>query len=149
MTLVCLVIQVTSVEKRRGKSLGFRAPITSFQCHILQSTNMSSPLWFGIWVFDKYRVIGNSCPTCFCRSKKIKKLKNQIICQALLNSPLSLNTGMVYCKISPDMKVRALELLQEGWEIEEVVEVLNVSAKSVGHWTNNLNAHGCVDLPSV
>jgi transposase len=69
--------------------------------------------------------------------------------QALLNSPLSLNTGMVYCKISPDMKVRALELLQEGWEMEEVVEVLNVSAKSIGCWSDNLNVHGCVDPPSV
>jgi hypothetical protein len=38
---------------------------------------------------------------------------------------------MVYRYISPDMKRRALELLQEGWEVKEAVEVLDVS-KSIG-----------------
>jgi len=34
---------------------------------------------------------------------------------------------MVYRYISPDMKRRALELLQEGWEVKEAVEALDVS----------------------
>ncbi|KIL00085.1 hypothetical protein PAXRUDRAFT_360757 [Paxillus rubicundulus Ve08.2h10] len=34
---------------------------------------------------------------------------------------------MVYCKISTDMKLRALELLKVGWEMDEVTEALGQS----------------------
>jgi hypothetical protein len=100
---------------------------------------------FGLFAITEFWEI--HVPHVFVNPKQLKnknKLNKAVIRQALLNSPLSLNTGIVYCKISPDVKVRALELLQEGWEIEEVVKVLNVLAKSVGCWSDNLNAHGHV-----
>ena len=34
-------------------------------------------------------------------------------------------------KISADIKQRALELLEKGWEMEEVTEALGVSSRSV------------------
>jgi transposase len=56
---------------------------------------------------------------------------------------------MVYRKISPDMKQRALQLIDEGWEIDVVADVLGVASKSIGRWTNNYDIHGRVDPPSV
>jgi transposase len=56
---------------------------------------------------------------------------------------------MVYRKISPDMKQRALQLIDEGWEIDDVAEVLCVASKSIGRWANNYDIHGRVDPPSV
>ena len=44
---------------------------------------------------------------------------------------------MVYGYISPDIKQRALKLLQEGWDVKEVVEALNVSMKSMARWSGN------------
>ena len=56
---------------------------------------------------------------------------------------------MVYCRISPDMKQRSLQLIDEGWEMENVANVLGVAFKSIGWWTDNHNTHGCIDPPSV
>jgi transposase len=56
---------------------------------------------------------------------------------------------MTFRKISADMKQRALQLIDEGWELEEVAEVLGVSSKSVERWENNYEVHGRVDPPSV
>jgi transposase len=56
---------------------------------------------------------------------------------------------MVYHHISPDMKQRALQLLKQGWEIEDVAEVLGVSSKSIGRWSDNYDAEGRVDPLSV
>ena len=50
---------------------------------------------------------------------------------------------MVYRKISPDMKQRALQLLDEGWDMEDV-------AVSIRRWSDNhCDIHGRVDSPSV
>lgn len=43
---------------------------------------------------------------------------------------------MVYRKISADMKQCVLELLEKGWEMEEVTESLGVSSRSVNRWVN-------------
>lgn len=52
---------------------------------------------------------------------------------------------MVYQKISNDRKERALYLLlEQGWEIERIVDALGVSAKSIGRWEENYAIHGCV-----
>jgi len=55
---------------------------------------------------------------------------------------------MVYRPISADMKRRALQLLEDGWEMRAIAEVLGVSAKSIGRWHNNYNTKGRVDPPS-
>ncbi|PPQ96959.1 hypothetical protein CVT26_005981 [Gymnopilus dilepis] len=56
---------------------------------------------------------------------------------------------MVYRQISPDMKRRALQLLEQGWEMQEIAEVLGVSTKSIPRWQANYNDHGCVNPTSV
>jgi transposase len=56
---------------------------------------------------------------------------------------------MVYHYISPDMKQRALQLLQEGWEMDEIVNALDVSPKSIGWWSGNYEAFGHVKKPSA
>jgi transposase len=56
---------------------------------------------------------------------------------------------MVNRKISPDMKQRALQLIDEGWELAEVADVLGVSSKSIECWAHHYETHGCVDPPSA
>ncbi|KAF9241396.1 hypothetical protein BU15DRAFT_44929 [Melanogaster broomeanus] len=56
---------------------------------------------------------------------------------------------MVYRKISTDMKQRALELLEIGWEVDEVTEALGMSSRSINRWADNYEEHGRVDPPSV
>ena len=56
---------------------------------------------------------------------------------------------MVYHHISADMKCRALQLLAEGWELEEITESLGVSNKSVDRWFDNYEVHGQADPPSI
>ena len=55
---------------------------------------------------------------------------------------------MVYRSISPDMKRRALQLLEEGWEMDVIANILNVSSKSIKRWHNNYETRGRVDPPS-
>jgi hypothetical protein len=43
------------------------------------------------------------------------------------------------------MKQQAL-LLEQGWEIKDVTEVLGVSSKHNGHWSDNYDTK---DLPSI
>jgi transposase len=47
------------------------------------------------------------------------------------------------------MKQRALQLIDEGWEMAEVAEVLNVSSKSIRRWGHHYETHGRVDPPSA
>jgi transposase-like protein len=56
---------------------------------------------------------------------------------------------MVYRHIIPDMKQRALQLLQEGWNIDEIAETLAVSNKSITRWVDNYEEHGCIAPESV
>ena len=56
---------------------------------------------------------------------------------------------MVYHKISPDMKQRALQLIDEGWEMQDVMDILSVASKSIRQWADNYDTHGCVNPPSV
>jgi transposase-like protein len=56
---------------------------------------------------------------------------------------------MVYHKISPDMKQRALQLIDKGWEMQDVADILSVASKSIRQWANNYDTHGRVDSPSV
>ena len=56
---------------------------------------------------------------------------------------------MVYRKISTDMKERALFLLQDGWDIEEIVEVLGISRRSISRWSCNKERTGHVFTPSI
>jgi transposase len=46
------------------------------------------------------------------------------------------------------MKQRALQLLQEGWEIDEIAGVLAVSGKSITRWKDNYEEYGDVAPPS-
>jgi len=55
---------------------------------------------------------------------------------------------MVFRHISPDMKRRALQLLDAGWYDQEVADVLGVSTNSIGRWVEkyaNIAKHGQVD----
>jgi len=56
---------------------------------------------------------------------------------------------MVYRKISSDMKKRALQLLEEGWEVSEIADALGVSTKSIPRWNGNYEVHGHVNPPSA
>lgn len=56
--------------------------------------------------------------------------------------------AMVNRKISPDMKQRALQLIDEGWELAKLADVFGVSSKSIERWDHNYKTHGCVDPPS-
>jgi transposase len=56
---------------------------------------------------------------------------------------------MVYRKISADMKKRALQMLDEGWDVDEIVDALHVSSESIGRWQDNYDTHGRVDPHSV
>jgi hypothetical protein len=55
---------------------------------------------------------------------------------------------MVYHSISPDMKRRGLQLLDEGWEMHEIAKILSVSSKSIERWHDNYERKGRVDPPS-
>ena len=56
---------------------------------------------------------------------------------------------MVYRYISPDMKRRALFLIQNGRSMEDIVEALGVSSRSVTRWEDNYEDYGCVNRPSA
>jgi hypothetical protein len=47
------------------------------------------------------------------------------------------------------MKQRSLQLIDEGWEMEDIANVLGVASKSIKRWTDNYDMHGRVDPPSV
>ncbi|KIL62456.1 hypothetical protein M378DRAFT_38929, partial [Amanita muscaria Koide BX008] len=53
---------------------------------------------------------------------------------------------MVYRKISSDMKHRALQLVDEGWEIEDVAAILGVTSKSIRGWADNDPSSALPDL---
>ena len=55
---------------------------------------------------------------------------------------------MVNRKISHDMKQRALQLINEGWEPAEVADVLGVSSKSIECWDYNYETYRCINPPS-
>ena len=46
------------------------------------------------------------------------------------------------------MKKRALQLLEEDWEVSEIADTLGVSCRSILRWHNNYSVHGCVNPPS-
>ncbi|KAF8798408.1 hypothetical protein BYT27DRAFT_7228453 [Phlegmacium glaucopus] len=52
---------------------------------------------------------------------------------------------MVYRPISADMKRRALQLLEDGWEMHDIADVLGVSPKSIDRWHDNYQTQGCVN----
>jgi transposase len=52
---------------------------------------------------------------------------------------------MVYCAISADMKRRALQLLEDGWQLHEIADVLGVSPKSIDRWHDNYKTLGHVE----
>ena len=57
---------------------------------------------------------------------------------------------MVYRYISPDMKLRALCLLESGWGLDDIVEALGVSLKSITRRElRNHKEHGRVDPLTV
>jgi transposase len=47
------------------------------------------------------------------------------------------------------MKQRSLQLIDEGWEMEDVANVLGVASKSIRRWTDNYDMHRRADPPSV
>jgi len=49
---------------------------------------------------------------------------------------------MVYRQISLDMKQRALELIDKGWEAEDIAYALGVSSKSIARWADNYDTYG-------
>jgi hypothetical protein len=55
---------------------------------------------------------------------------------------------MVFRRIGVDMKERALALLEDGWNLEETAETLNICPRSINRWQHNFDVHGRVDPPS-
>ena len=55
---------------------------------------------------------------------------------------------MVFRRISVDMKERALALLEDGWNLEETTEMLNICLRSINRWQHNFDVHSGVDPPS-
>jgi transposase len=47
------------------------------------------------------------------------------------------------------MKLRALALLREGWDMDMIVEALEVSERSIQRWEGNFEDYGCVNPKSV
>jgi transposase len=56
---------------------------------------------------------------------------------------------MVYRKISQDMKERALQLLQDGWDLDDIVDALGMSGRSISRWSRNLKLTGHISSPWV
>ena len=57
---------------------------------------------------------------------------------------------MVYQRISDDRKERALYLLlEQGWDIDWITDALGVLSKSIEHWEENYEVHGCVSPPKL
>jgi hypothetical protein len=57
----------------------------------------------------------------FKNSENFEKMSKS---RRLLTTCILPCSSMVYCKISADMKQRALQLLEEGWELSEIASVL-------------------------
>lgn len=55
---------------------------------------------------------------------------------------------MVYRHISADMKQRALQLIELGWDTHEIAAILGVSEKSIGRWEDNYATSGVVNPKS-
>ena len=55
---------------------------------------------------------------------------------------------MVYRTISSQMKQHALELLDQGWEVSDIVDALGMSSKSITRWEDNYETFGDVAPPS-
>ena len=69
---------------------------------------------------------------------------------AHLNHWNILSGTMVYQKISNNRKERALYLLLErGWDIDRITDALGVLSKSIEHWEENYEVHGCVSPPKL
>jgi len=64
------------------------------------------------------------------------------------SKPYSPSFAMVYRPISADMKRRALQLLDEGWEMQQIADLLGISSKSIHRWQDNYETHGLVNPPS-
>ena len=47
------------------------------------------------------------------------------------------------------MKQQALKLLQDGWDMKEIVDTLGVSSKSIGRWIDNYKQQGHVECPTI
>ena len=40
-------------------------------------------------------------------------------------------------------------LLEQGWDINQITAALGVSSKSIEHWEENYQVHGCVSPPKL
>jgi transposase len=56
---------------------------------------------------------------------------------------------MPYRKIHTGIKERSLKLIAEGWFIEQIIEALGVSHRSIGRWADNYETFGSVEPPAV
>ena len=56
---------------------------------------------------------------------------------------------MVYRKISADMKRWALQMLDKGWDVDEIVDALSLSKDSILWWQDKYDTYGCVNPSPV
>jgi transposase-like protein len=56
---------------------------------------------------------------------------------------------MPFRKIDTGVKERALQLISEGWPLEQVIEAIGVSRRSINRWADNYEAFGSVKSPVV
>jgi transposase len=56
---------------------------------------------------------------------------------------------MPYHKIDNGLKQRAVQLISEGWSLEQVIEAIGVSRRSIDRWVDNYETFGSVKPPAV
>jgi transposase len=56
---------------------------------------------------------------------------------------------MPFRKINNGVKERALQLIAEGWPLEQVIEAMGVSRRSINRWADNYEDFGSVKPPAV
>jgi hypothetical protein len=87
----------------------------------------------------------------FRKCEKLNKIATRLTASELtVNSFVPTNSlTMVYCKISTDMKIWALQMFDKGWDVGEIVDALAVLSDSILRWQDKYETHGCVDPPWV
>lgn len=56
---------------------------------------------------------------------------------------------MPFRKINNGVKERTLQLIAEGWPLEQVIEAMGVSRRSINRWADNYEDFGSVKPPAV
>lgn len=56
---------------------------------------------------------------------------------------------MPFHKIDVGVKEQALQLMAEGWDLEQVIDAIRVSRCSINRWADNYETFGSIKPPAV